>query len=133
MILITSILFFNSKDAYIELVGEHLFALSSIVTPFVWIIFAKLYNNEFTSFKSDISTLAQKGSIEGIPSTPRSLYHFQNGVIASSFAVIGSMIYLNHIYKDEEDPNHQFKIAFFMQIIFACIMVVNGVFTLASL
>ena len=133
LILITSVTFSDVNEHGIE---NDYFALMTIFAPFVWILFAKWYNNEFARFKSDISILSKNGSINAIPSTPRSLYHFQNAVIISSGCMVfGCIISLGIVseYLDLETTPSSFIVIFSIQILIACVMFVNGIVTIKSL
>ena len=131
--LITSILYFDCQNR-VWTDPTQKFAICIIFGPFTWITFAKLYNNEFTRFKSDITILSKnEAGLNTIPSTPRSLYHFQYSVTVSSISMIFGMIFWSFIYVIEDDPRNQFLIIFVLQMIFACIIFVNSIRTLKSL
>ena len=69
--------------------------------------------------------------LNAIPSTPRSLYHFQNGVILSAISmVMWCLIYV--VTMENESINDGFIVMFVIQILFASIMSINGIFTIRS-
>ena len=125
--LITSVLYFdlikhgNSDKDY--------FGIMCIFAPFLWIICAKLYNNEFTRFQSDISILLKGASINAIPATPRSLYHFQNVVVIISACIVFLCIVSSFWLINAAEKNSLISILI-VQILFACVLFVNGIFTI---
>ena len=136
LILITGVLYFNVSQDGDGDENVDVFATLSVFGPFVWITFGKLYNNEFVRFKADIEILAKKEEkLKVIPSTPRSLFHFQNSVIITSMSTIVWFIYVKSMLDvDSNDAVlRKFECIFVIQLLFAGVVFVNGVFVLTAL
>ena len=88
LILISSIIYYTAypekRGSFTLFHDGNTIAISSIYCPSVRLAFAKLYNNKFARFKSDITI--KKTPID--TSKPRSLYDFQNMVLIAALSVI---------------------------------------------
>ena len=92
-----------------------------IFVPFIWLIPAKLYNNEFARFKICSQNIGNDEIKSSIAVTFRSLYHFQNTLAMASIMSVVIFVYLiiNNKYSSIFTP------LAIIQTVFPCVILTS--------
>eukprot|EP01084_Bolivina_argentea_P253000 424865_1 len=100
----------------------------TIVIPFLFLYFSKLYNNEYSRYKEYIKgKLRNEVDNKQLPCTIASLYHVQQVVVMMSSMTLVVLLLANrtNILGNSGNVGHRFDLV--IQMVFSAIIILNGI------